>query len=126
IFLGPDADLRFQLAQLRQMEASGKIENGLKLLPNVEFHYDDVTKIKGTYKATPHNLVHIDVTPQKSIPRWFGLHMKLGNVALEDVMACGVICKSRALHSITTRFCLRSGTPEGFSDAFFPKTMISF
>lgn len=128
ILLGPDAQVRFSLQMLRAHEGQGPIQGGTTSIRDGIFvSCDPEAGIKGGFEATKTNMVSIDIQPsEQSLPRWLALHVAMGQVDLSNAAVIGVVARSKAPSSITTRVCLRSGRSGQFVDTFFPKTMVSF
>lgn len=127
LFLGPDAQTRFSLQMLRAHEGRGKISGDRTLvMDGIFLSTDPDAKITGDYSASAANLLKLRMRPGKGPARWQGLHVVMGPVDLSDAAVIGVVARSQAPLSFTTRICLRSGGGGQFIDTFFPKTMVSF
>jgi hypothetical protein len=128
LFLGPDAQARFSLQRLHAFEGDGEISGATTtLLDGAYFSNDPEAEVKGSYASRPGNMFAIKMWhKEKSQPRWQAFHIEMGPVALEDAAAIGIVARSQALSSITTRVCLRSQRDGEFLDYAFPKTMVSF
>lgn len=126
LFIGPDAHSRFTLQMLRAHEGVGKIAGGkCPVIDNVFLSTDGEGGVKGTYRCDALNMINIQMR-SSSVPRWQALHIELGNMNLSNAAAFGVVARSVAPSSLTTRLCIRSGNGDQFVDTFMPKTMVSF
>lgn len=127
IFLGPDAQVRFSLQMLRAYEGRGKIATErTPIIDGVFLSTDPEANVTGEYDASAENLLKLRIRPGKNPARWQALHLIVGPLDLGDAAVIGVVARSQAPSSFTTRICLRSGQDGQFIDTFFPKTMVSF
>ncbi|MBC9248514.1 hypothetical protein H4P12_17775 [Paracoccus sp. 11-3] len=127
IFLGPDAQVRFSLQMLRAYEGRGKIAaEQTPIIDGVFLSTDPDANVTGEYEASAANLLKLRIRPGKNPARWQAMHLVMGPLDLGDAAVIGVVARSQAPSSFTTRICLRSGQDGQFVDTFFPKTMVSF
>lgn len=127
ILLGPDAQTRFSLQMLRAHEGQGKITGDrTPIMDGIFLSTDPDANIRGEYHANGANLLKLHMRPGRGPARWQGLHVAMGPVDLGGPAVIGVVARSQAPSSFTTRICLRSGGDGQFVDTFFPKTMVSF
>lgn len=127
IYWGPDAQVRWQIASMKQMQASGRLEKNSEPVPNVVFDVDSEANVAVKYSSSKDNIIKIDSrVGSGQRPAWIALHFKIGTVELGHAAAIGFVCRSRAPRATLTKPCLRSGTSSGFVDNFFPKMMVSF
>ena len=126
ILIGPDAHSRFTLQMLRANESAGVVTGGKQpVADGVFFSTDPDAGISGEFRSDATNMVSVTMQASGS-PRWQALHIELGEMNLSQASAFGVVARSVAPSSITTRFCVRSGNGDQFVDTFFSKTMASF
>jgi hypothetical protein len=126
ILIGPDAQGRFNLQMLRAHQGQGAIKSGkCKIIDGVYLDCDPDAVVTGRYRSDADNMLNIRIQASRN-PRWQALHVELGDLRLGDAAVVGVVARSRAEASITTRLCLRSGNGGHFVDSFFSKTMVSF
>lgn len=126
IFIGPDAQSRFTLQMLRAHQGQGAIKGGrCKIIDGVYMSCDPDAVVRGHYQSNADNMLNIRIQATLN-PRWQALHVELGNLNLGEAAVVGVVARSRAEASITTRLCLRSGNEGHFVDSYFSKTMVSF
>lgn len=126
IIIGPDAQGRFTLQMLRVHQGQGTIKSGKsQIIDGVYMSCDPDTVVTGRYRSDADNMLNIRMQVSRN-PRWQALHVELGDLRLGDTAVVGVVVRSRAEASITTRLCLRSGNGGHFVDSFFSKTMVSF
>lgn len=130
LFLGPDAQARFSLQGLHALEGEGEISGAtISLLEGVYFSNDPDPEVgvEGAYASRPGNMFSVKMWHKdKGKPRWQAFHIAMGSVDLGNAAAIGVVARSQAPASITTRICLRSQRDGEFLDYSFPKTMVSF
>lgn len=127
ILLGPDAQVRFSLQKLRAHQGQGKIAGErTPIMDGVFLSTDPDAGVTGEYHASRDNLLKLRMRPGRGQARWQGLHVIVGPLDLSDAAVIGVVARSQAPSSFTTRVCLRSGGDGQFIDTFFPKTMVSF
>ena len=120
--------MRFSLQRLHAFKGDGNISGAnTNLLEGIFFSSDPDAGIKGTYASNPDNMLSVKMRHEgKAQPRWQAFHISMGNVDLEQAAVLGVVLRSQAPASITTRICLRSQKDGEFLDYFFPKTLVSF
>ncbi|MFN3276363.1 MAG: hypothetical protein ACK41U_17030 [Paracoccus sp. (in: a-proteobacteria)] len=128
ILTGPDAQARFVLQTLRAQDNSGTIGPGDNPLGESAFlSLDPEAAVKGQFQSVPGEIISLSMRPATGqTPRWQGYHIPLGPFDMSDAGVFGVVARSTAPASITTRICLRSGRDGQFTDKFLPKTMVSF
>ena len=128
LFLGPDAQARLNLQTLRRHSADGKISGErTPVLDDVFLSNDPEAGITGDYSCTDTTLIRVQSRPPgQATPRWQGMHIAMGPASLENAAVIGVVARSQAPSSATTRLCIRSGRDGRFVDTFFPNRMVSF
>ncbi|MFN3526082.1 MAG: hypothetical protein ACK4YU_08315 [Paracoccus sp. (in: a-proteobacteria)] len=128
ILTGPDAQARFVLQMLRTQDSKGTIGPGDNPLSEGSFlSIDPEAGVTGRYQSTPGEVVSLTMQPATGKkPRWQGYHIPLGPFDMSEAGVFGVVARSIAPASVTTRICLRSGRDGQFTDSFLPKTMVSF
>lgn len=128
LFLGPDAQARFLMQNLMAHDGKGEItRTETHVIDGVHLSNDPEADITGTYESRPGELLRLKAVPRGDArPRWQALHVAMGPADLSGAGVLGVVIRSRAPASITTRVCLRSGRDGAFVDNFFAKSMISF
>lgn len=128
IILGPDAQIRFALQRLRIYEGEGEISGAnTQIIDGAFLSNDPEAGIVGSYVSSSANLIKLQQRVEgASSSRWQGLHIVMGPMPLSDAAVIGIVARSVAPTSITTRICVRSGRNGKFIDTFFPKTMVSF
>lgn len=128
LLLGPDAQARSALQMLRAATSAGAISGERTDLPNGLFLSNDPeAAIAGRYRSDPGELLSLRTAPAVGrTPRWQALHIPLGPADLTQAAVLGIVARSRAPTSVTTRITLRSGRGDSFVDVFFGKTLISF
>lgn len=126
ILIGPDAHARFTLQMLRAHQGEGAISGGKhRIIDGVFMSCDPDASISGRYVSGPEDMLDIRMQASGNA-RWQALHIELGDLLLGGSAVLGVVARSVAKSSMTTRLCLRSGNGGHFVDTFFPKTMVSF
>ena len=126
ILIGPDAHGRFNLQMLRAFEGAGSIQRGKhKVNDGVYLSCDPDAAVAGRYESSSANMLQLRMQASGNT-RWQALHVELGGLCLHQAAVFGIVARSVAPASITTRLCLRSGNGDHFVDSFFPKTMVSF
>lgn len=126
ILIGPDAQSRFTLQMLRAYEGAGKIGRGNQAVTDgVFFSTDPEARVTGRFRSDATNMIEVQMEAAEG-RRWQALHVRLGDLNLSNAGVLGVVARSVAPSSITTRLCLRSGNDDQFMDTFLPKTMVSF
>lgn len=126
LLIGPDAHGRFNLQMLRAFQGKGAVQRGKhKVSDGVYLSCDPDAAIGGRYESGADNMLQLRMQASGN-PRWQALHIELGDLRLGQAAVFGIVARSMAPASITTRVCLRSGNGDHFVDSFFPKTMVSF
>ncbi|RJE80945.1 hypothetical protein [Paracoccus sp. JM45] len=126
ILIGPDAHSRFTLQMLRAHEGQGEILGGKhQVIDGVFMSCDPNSDVSGNFTSDLSNMLNISIRSSKNL-LWQALHIELGDLNLGSTAVLGVVVRSQAASSITTRLCVRSGNGEHFVDTFFSKTMVSF
>ena len=128
LLLGPDAQAQSALQMLRAGTGAGVISAGRTDLPYGLFLSNDPeAAIAGRYRSDVGQLLSLQTAPAAGrTPRWQALHIPLGPADLTQAAVMGVVARSQAPTSITTRIALRSKRGDSFADVFFGKTLISF
>lgn len=128
ILTGPDAQARFVLQMLRAQDVSGAIGPGdIPVGEGAFLSIDPEAGVKGQFQSPPGQVISLSMQPASGKkPRWQGCHIPLGPFDMTDAGVFGVVARSVAPASVTTRVCLRSGRDGQFTDSFLPKTMVSF
>ncbi|WP_304615986.1 hypothetical protein [Paracoccus sp. (in: a-proteobacteria)] len=126
--LEPDARMRPMLNEIRQQDHHGVIGPGDNPVGHDAFlSLDPEAGITGRFASRPGQIIELELQPAFGIqPRWQGLHLPLGPVDLSDAAAFGLIARSVAPLSMTTRICLRSGVGADIVDVFLPRLMVSY
>ena len=127
-FLGPDANVRFTLQNLRAHESSGAIRTDrTHILNGISFGYSANGRIGGKYCSTPSNMLALSLTcGSRSAPAWQCMTITLGPMDLGAAAAVGLVARSTAPQSTLSRFTLRSGRGDDFVDQPFRKSLVSF
>lgn len=124
--LSPEAEVNSRLAQLRGLvRAKAPQANDEPLVPGIYFNADPESRLKIETELSAGQLLQAEFTAQTPA-RWLGLHIQLGDLALNDKLIFGVALRSQAPKSHPFTLCLRSAQPEGFRDTFFRKTAIAY
>lgn len=128
LFLGPDGQARFLLQSLQACETSGKISDPTtRIIEGIQLSSDPEARVAGEFSSPVGEILRLKAAPRGGThARWQALHVTLGPADISGAGALGVMIRSRAPSSMTTRICLRSGREGGFVDHFLPKTLISF
>ena len=126
--LEPDARMRPLLDEIRRQDHHGAIRSGDNPVGHDAFlSLDPEAGITGRFASRPGQIIEIQMQPAFGVqPRWQGLHLPLGAVDLTDAAAFGLIARSVAPLSMTTRICLRSGVKANIVDVFLPRLMVSY
>lgn len=126
ILIGPDAHSRFTLQMLRHHEGAGDLHSGsLPVTDGVSLSTDAEAEVVGDYCCRADNMIQVRMDAAEG-RRWQALHIHLGDVNLANAGVLGIVARSVAPASTTTRLCIRSGNDDQFMDTFFSKTMVSF
>ena len=128
ILLGPDAQVRFSLQLLRAYEGKGVISGATTpVIDGIFLSNDPEAGVSGSFTSSKDNAVKLEMRVNSGIaPRWQAMHITMGEVDLTDAAIFGIMARSFAPASVTTRICIRTGRDDQFVDTFFPKTMVSF
>jgi hypothetical protein len=121
----PEAQINYTLGLMRTTSQSGELADGSGIFPGAYFAIDRGGIFSGRWASGDDAILQIDYSVEKK-PGWLALHLDLGAHDLAKYSVVGLVVKSRAAVNPTSfRPCLRSGTPEGFTDSFFSKRVIS-
>lgn len=123
--LARDAQLNHAIALLGAEARSGDLADLVVPAPGTFFSVDPEAGLSGTFATAKDGLVRITYTTERR-PRWAALHLVAGGIDLSEATLLGIVCKTQAPEASTFRVCLRSGTSDGFVDAFLPKTVVAF
>lgn len=122
---GMAADATQTLAVLRAMTLGQDIASGERFVPGLFLAIDGASDTKARIESQPGMLLDLECKTRR--PGGFlSLNLELGECDLSRYNVLGIMCKSVAPETLTFRACLRSGTEDGFVDAFFAKRVISF
>lgn len=122
--LGPDATANQTLAALAAGNQQGEIGHDTRIAEGVRLRIDPAAKVSGRYASPPGVVLDVDIMVETR-GEWTGLHIGLGGADLSGYGLIGFACRTEAGGMDLVRPCLRSGTPEGFTDTFFPKHLLS-
>nr|WP_319513662.1 hypothetical protein [uncultured Cohaesibacter sp.] len=128
LLTGVDAQARSVISALKLFEGTGDI-NGTDapVTDGTLISVDPTGKVHGSFIATKDNLIKINMLPTgPDTPKWQALHFQIGNLNIEEEMVLGIVIKSQAPSSITSRICIRSGVDGEFIDTMLPKTLVSY
>lgn len=123
--LARDAQVNHAIALLGAEVRSGDLADLAVPAQSSFFSVDPEAGLSGTFTTARDGLVRITYTTERK-PRWIALHLLAGGIDLSEATLLGIVCKTQAPEASTFRFCLRSGTSDGFVDAFLPKTVVAF
>lgn len=123
--LSADGQLAFSLAALRGLDFAGPAENGQHLVPGIFFSLDPEAGNTVQIASRPGELMTIRLGVDRP-GRWLTLNLGIGGADLSGCKIVGFACKSDAPLTSTCRVSVRSGTADGYRDAFFPKTVVSY
>lgn len=112
------------LAAHRQDQGSGQIGADTKFLPGLILHADPALQISGQWRSPRGRLLELDVKTGGT-GAWIGLHLALDAADLSGCGWLGFACRLAAPEEIMIQPCLRSGTPDGFTDCFFDKHILA-
>lgn len=120
--------MRPMLDEIRQQDRHGVVGPGDNPVGHHAFlSLDPEAGITGRFASRPGQIIELELQPALGAkPRWQGLHLPLGPVDLTDSAALGLIARSLAPLSMTTRICLRSGVGDEVIDVFMPRLMVSY
>lgn len=125
IAAGPEENLNYSLAVLREGQTRGDIAGQCEIQSGITLHADPALKLQGQWCSPAGRLLELDVSINGE-GSWFGLHMELGGIDLSQVGIIGIACRSAAPTIEVVRACLRSGRSEGgFDDCFFTKRILA-
>lgn len=103
----------------------GALQDVTPLSAGIALHRDPQAAIEGTWHSPPARLVELQTQVERP-GEWLGLHIALPLYDLRGVRWIGVVARTAAGQSLTSRICLRSGTGAGgFQDQFFPTHLLS-
>lgn len=123
---GAEAQANHSLAILRAMECDDDaVEPGARFAPGIFLSVDPESDTQTRIISRPGTLLELNFTTTRA-GGWLSLNIELGEFDLTGRDVIGFMCKSRAEDTITFRACLRSGSADGFHDAFFGKRVISY
>lgn len=127
LLLGPDAQCRFSLQVLKAHQGHGSIGEHSEVIPGVFFSNDPTSKVRGNYDTSEGKMLSFQLAPRSAQkPAWQALHFAMGAADFSETSVLGVVVRSTAPSSTTTKLCLRSGRDNRFEDKFFRKTIVSF
>ncbi|MEL6583952.1 MAG: hypothetical protein AAFQ36_08975 [Pseudomonadota bacterium] len=119
-----EAETNQQIGALFSSALSTPITDGEHFSPGVWMLFDPEGSQTAKVESSEHGPVTLSVETQKP-GGWMGLHIALGGLDLSNVGSFGLVFRSRAPKAMSIQPCLRSGTDDGFSDAFFSKAIVA-
>lgn len=108
----------------RQDLGAGQITADTEFRPGLSLHADPALQVSGQWRSPPGRLLELDVNIGGT-GAWIGLHLALDAAELSDCGWLGFACRLAAPEEVMIRPCLRSGTPDGFTDCFFAKHILA-
>ncbi|SEL28522.1 hypothetical protein SAMN05421666_3367 [Roseovarius nanhaiticus] len=123
--LGGDAHANHALSMLRASVPEGILAHHVPLAPGIALHAAPGLGLSGRYASPRGIILELDAAMTGARGGWFALHIALPAYALADHGVFGFAARLRAPQVCSIRACLRSGTEDGFVDAFFEKHLIA-
>lgn len=112
------------LADQRRDRTEGLLAAHTEFRPGLALHTDPAMQVSGRWRSPPGRLLELDLRMTDS-GAWIGLHVALDAPELSDCGWVGFACRCAAPTETMIRPCLRSGTPDGFTDCFFDKHILA-
>lgn len=125
IAVGGDAQANHALSLLRSARTEGTLGRHVPLVPGVDLHAAPGLGLSGRYSAPQGIVLDLEAEITGTPDGWFALHVALPTTDIGTCGICGFAARLRAAQICTIRACLRSGTEDGFTDAFFDKHLIA-
>ena len=129
---GPEADAAGALARLRASKIDAPLEVGRRIVSGVWIDADPEARARGRVRTgAAADGALLDVEVDIKVPAgWLTMHVDFGGRDLSGAALLGVALRAEATEAVTLRPCLRSGLgtrdgPDGFADAFLPKTAVA-
>ncbi|EAR49449.1 hypothetical protein OG2516_18845 [Oceanicola granulosus HTCC2516] len=120
----PETSANLCLARLRRAERGGALDApDLRLGPKIWLHADPSLAPEGTWRSPRGRL--LDLVARPTGPGgWFALHVGFPLPSLAGRGLVGFALRGAAPRPLLLRAALRSGQAEGFTDAFFERSVM--
>lgn len=128
LYLGPDANVRFALNNLRAHEGSGSVSSTrTTIMDGITLSHGDGGQLAGKYRCGRDNMLSLNLSCKtRTAPHWQCLTVPMGAMNLAGAGVVGIVARSSAPQSTISHFTLRSGRDGDFVDQPFGKSMVSF
>lgn len=121
---GADGQANYSLGVLREKATEGPLSHATRFIEGFSLKADPLLKMAGHYTSPKGRLLDLSAKPGSDQGNWCALHLSLPAQSLTEDSLIGFVARISAPEIAVARVCLRSQTPEGFSDSFFDKHML--